>query len=45
MEQKALIFGEDCINKNGFHKNKRPINIDEVDVRRIVLSRNKGSFK
>ena len=27
MEQKALIFGEDCINKNAFHKNKIPINI------------------
>ena len=38
MEQKALIFDEDCINKNAFHKNKRPINIDEVDIRRIVLS-------
>ena len=50
MEQKALIFGEDFINKNAFHKNKRPINIDEVDIRRIVLSSkhsygNKGSFK
>ena len=50
MEQKALIFGEDCINKNTFHKNKRPINIDEVDIRRIVLSSkhsygNKVSFK
>ena len=50
MKQMVLIFGEDCINKNGFHKDKRPINIDEVDIRRIVLSRinsygNKGSFK
>ena len=50
MEQKGLIFGEDCINKNVFHKNKRPINIDEVDIRKIVLSSkhsngNKGSFK
>ena len=45
MEQKALIFGEDCINKNAFHT----INIDEVDIRRIMLSSkhlcgNKGSF-
>ena len=32
MEQKALIFGEDT-----FHKNKRPINIDEVDIRIILL--------
>ena len=22
MEQKALIFGKQCINKNTFHKNK-----------------------
>ena len=40
MEQKALIFGEDCINQNAFLKNKRPINIDEVDIGRIVLSKN-----
>ena len=39
MEQKALIFGEDCINKNAFLKNKRPINIDEVDIGRIALSK------
>ena len=50
MEQKALIFGEDYINKNAFHKNKRPINIDDEDIGRIVLSSkhsygNKGSFK
>ena len=50
MEQKTLVFGEDCINKNAFHKDKRPINIDEVDIKRIVLSSkhsygNKGSFK
>ena len=50
MEEKALKFGEDCINKNAFHTNKRSINIDEVDIRRVVLSSkhgygNKGSFK
>ena len=38
MEQKVLIFGEDCIDKNSFHKNKKRINIDEVDIRRISLS-------
>ena len=37
-------------NKISFIKNKRPINIDEVDIRRIVLSSkhsfgNKASFK
>ena len=50
MEQKALIFGEDCINKNTFHKNKIPISIDRVDIEKIVLFKidsygNKGSFK
>ena len=38
MEQKTLTFGEDCINKNTFHKNKRAIIIDEVDIKRVVLS-------
>ena len=38
MGQKALISGENCINKNAFHKNGRPISIDKVDIRRIVLS-------
>ena len=35
---------------NAFHKNKRPINIDKVDIKKIVLSKKdscckKGSFK
>ena len=38
MEQKTLTFGEDCINKNTFHKNKRTIIIDKVDIKRVVLS-------
>ena len=33
MEQKVFIF-----DKNAFHKNKRPINIDKVEIRRIELS-------
>ena len=37
MEQKASIFWKQCINKNAFHKNKRPINIDKVETRKIVL--------
>ena len=36
MEQKVLIFGEDCFSRNAFHKDKRQINIDEVDIRRVV---------
>ena len=49
MEEKVLIFGKHCINKNAFHKNKGPINIDKVDTKRIVLSKidsygNQGSI-
>ena len=43
MEQKALLFGEDCINKNKFHIYIKPINIDQVDIKRIVLF-NKESY-
>ena len=50
MEQKVLILGEDWINKNAFYKNGKPISINKIDIRRIVLSSkhsygNKGSFK
>ena len=50
MDQKVLMFGEYYINKNAFHKNGRPISIDKVDIRRIVLSSkhwyaSKGPFK
>ena len=50
MEQKALIFDKQCINKNAFHKNKKPINIDKVQSRRKGLSKKdsytkKGFFK
>ena len=38
MEQKVLIFDKQYINKNVFHKNRRPINIDNAEIRRIVLS-------
>ena len=50
MEEKILVFDERCINKNAFHRNKRPISIGIADISRIVLSRKalydkKGSFK
>ena len=35
MEQEAVYFGENGIIKSGFHKNKRPININEVNIERI----------
>ena len=38
MEQEAIHFGENGIIKSTFHKNKRLINIDEVDIERIKLS-------
>ena len=38
MEQEAVYFGENGIIKSAFHKNKRPININEVDIEEIVLS-------
>ena len=49
MEQEAVYFGESGIIKSAFHKNKRPININEVDIEKIVLSHkklhSKDSFK
>ena len=50
MKQKFFIFGEDPLNKYAFQKNENPINIDEVNIKRMVLSKkvsydNKGSFK
>ena len=38
MEQELVYFGENSIIKSTFHKNKRPININEVDIEEIVLS-------
>ena len=36
-------FGKQCVSKNGFHKNKRPISIDKADIRIIVLPK-KNSY-
>ena len=41
MEQEAVYFGENCIIKSAFHKNKKSININEVDIEEIVLSHKK----
>ena len=38
MEQEATYFGENGIIKSAFHKNERPISINEVHNERIVLS-------
>ena len=36
MEQEEIYFGENGIIKSPFHKNIRPININEVDIKRII---------
>ena len=45
MEQVAVYFGENSIIKRAFHKNKKPININEVDIKRIALSDKKSYGK
>ena len=45
MEQEAVYFGGNGIIKSAFHKNKRPININEVDIEEIVLSHKKSYSK
>ena len=37
MESKVLGYGETCINKNAFYKTTNSINIDEVDINKIML--------
>ena len=43
MEQKALIVGGNCINKDKFHIFEKSINTDKVDIKRMALS-NKESY-
>ena len=45
MEQEAVHFGENSIIKSAFHKKKRPINLNEVDIERIKLSDKKSYGK
>ena len=45
MEQEAIYFRENGIIISAFHKNKKPININEVDVERIALSDKKSLSK
>ena len=45
MEQEALYFGENGIIKSVFHKSKRPININELDIEELVLSHKKSYAK
>ena len=45
MEQEAVYFRENDIIKSPFHKNKRSININKVDIEEIVLSHKKSYSK
>ena len=50
MVSKVLSYGETCIDKNAFHNNKSSININEIEINKIILFNktscgNKGSFK
>ena len=45
MEQAVLHFGENSIIKSLFHKNKKPINVNKVDIKRIALSDKKSLSK
>ena len=45
MEKEAIQFGENSIIKRAFHKSKKPININKVDIKRIVLSDKKSLSK
>ena len=45
MEQEDIHFGENSIIKSAFHKNKKPININKVDIKRIALSDKKSQLK
>ena len=45
MKQEAVYFRENSMIKSAFHKNKRPININEVDIEKIVLSHKKLYIK
>ena len=38
MEQEAVNFGENIIINSAFHKNEKPVIINEVHVKRITLS-------
>ena len=39
IEQQALIFDKQCINKNPLHKNKRPVSINILETRIIISSK------
>ena len=44
-EQKGIHFRENSTIKSTFHKNKKPININEVDIKKVALSDKKSLSK
>ena len=44
-EQESLHFGENYTIKNLFHKNRRPVDINDVDIKMIALSVKKSYDK
>ena len=45
MEQGAVYSGENGIIKSTFHKNKKPIKVNEEDIKEIVLSHKKSDVQ
>ena len=45
MEREAVQFGENSITESAFYKNKEPIKINKVDIKRIALSDKKSLSK
>ena len=41
MKKEAVYFKENSFIKSAFHKNKIPININEVDIEEMVVSHKK----
>ena len=44
MNEKTLFVGDIVINKKIFHERKHPVNINNVDINKIIIS-NKDSFE
>ena len=42
MEQEVVHFGENSIIKSASQKNKKPINVNKVDIKIITLSDKKS---
>ena len=36
--EKFLNFHDYCINKNTFHKRKKPVDAQKIDTRKIIIS-------